>query len=116
MSSRQRTCGRTGAVDQLVGSWRLTRLIGQGAFGEVWEARHHVLDNRFAATKIAVEATYVRLLRQEAIAVDCLDHPNVVTLLDVDPYADPPHLVMELVQGASLERVMDFSPIESLRS
>lgn len=80
--------------------------VGQGSFGQVWRARHHVLD-KVVAIKIPTDAQYVRNLQTEGVAVHGLKHPNIVRALDLDPYSDPPYLIMEYVDGPSLRQVID---------
>lgn len=89
---------------------------GVGSFGEVWRARHHVLGD-VVAIKIPTDAQYVRSLQREGVTVHGLKHPNIVRVIDLDPYATPPYLVMEYVEGPSLREAIDARgadfPIES---
>src|SRR5687768_5683382 len=96
----------TPAPDQRIGEYVLEERIGQGAFGEVWRARHHVWAEQFAAVKIPTDPQYVRQLQREGRAVHGLHHPNVVRALNFDPYADPPYLVTEYVPGVSLRQLL----------
>jgi len=89
-------------IGQKVGEYVLEERVGKGAFGEVWRARHHVWSDRIAAVKIPTDTRYVANLRREGQAVYHLEHPNIVRPLGLDPYADPPYLVMEYVPGTSL--------------
>jgi serine/threonine-protein kinase len=41
------------------------------------------------------------------VAVHGLKHPNIVRAIDMDPYGDPPYLVMEYVEGPSLREAID---------
>ena len=91
-----------GQPDQRVGPWVLERLLGRGAFGEVWKARHHELAGQFAAVKLATDAAYVRYLRNESRITHSLAHEGIVAVLDADPYSDPPYLATEYVDGESL--------------
>src|SRR5437773_1375260 len=54
---------------------------------------------------------------REAQAAAALDHPNIVRMLDADAAHDPPYLVMEYVDGVSLQaavvRTGPFSPGET---
>ena len=79
--------------------------MGAGSFGEVWRARHHVF-GEFVAIKIPTDPKFVRNLQREGVAVHGLRHPNIVRAIDLDPYADPPYLVMEYVDGPSLRQVI----------
>lgn len=90
-----------------VSEYRLEEPLGGGTFGEVWRARHHVWDNEEVAIKLPTEPEYVRYLQQEGIVVHGLRHPNIIRVIGLDPYADPPYLVMELVRGQSLRAAID---------
>ncbi len=93
-----------------VSEYLLEECIGRGTFGEVWRARHHVWDKEHVAIKLPTEPEYVRFLRQEGVMVHGLRHPNIVRVLGLDPYADVPYLVMELVRGPSLRQVLAEHP------
>jgi serine/threonine protein kinase len=92
-----------------VSNYLLESMIGSGSFGQVWRARHHVL-NDVVAVKILTDAQYVRNFRQEGVVVHGLRHPNIVRAMDIDPYADPPYMIMELVDGPALRKVIDDHP------
>lgn len=89
-----------------VSNYILEECRGVGSFGEVWRARHHVLGS-VAAVKIATDPQYVRNLQREGVTIHGLKHPNVVRVIDLDPYADPPYLIMEYVDGPSLREAID---------
>lgn len=76
--------------------------VGRGGFGEVWRAHHHVWQQQRVAIKLPHQADYIRQLQREGLAVQGLEHPNIVKALGFDPFADPPYLVMEFVDGGSL--------------
>ena len=92
-----------------VNNFLLEELIGTGSFGQVWRARHHMFDER-VAIKIPTDAQYVQNLRREGVTIHGLRHPNIVRAIDLDPYADPPYLIMELVPGDSLRQFIDAYP------
>ncbi len=89
-----------------ISNYLLEARIGCGSFGEVWRAKHHVFDE-VVAIKIPTDSQFVRNLQREGVAVHGLRHPNIVRAIDLDPYADPPYLVMEYVDGPSLRAVID---------
>jgi len=89
-----------------VSNYILEERRGEGSFGEVWRARHHVLGD-VVAVKIPTDPQYVRNLQREGVTVHGLKHPNVVRIIDLDPYADPPYLAMEYVDGPSLREAID---------
>jgi serine/threonine protein kinase len=92
-----------------VNNYLLEAQVGAGSFAEVWRARHHVF-NDVVAIKIATDTQYVRYFREEGVVVHGLQHPNIVRALDIDPYADPPYLIMEYVDGPSLRQVLQAFP------
>ena len=87
---------------QRVGEYVLDQVLGRGAFGEVWRARHHVWTDRFAAIKIPTDPNYLRDLQREGFTAPQMSHSNIVRALGFDPYSQPPYLVMEYVPGTSL--------------
>lgn len=103
-----------------VSEYLLERCIGVGTFGEVWSATHHIWKNERVAVKLPTEPEYVRNLQREGLVAHGLRHANIVRVLGLDPYADPPYLVMELVQGPALKQVIaehsGGMPIDSVRT
>jgi class 3 adenylate cyclase/tRNA A-37 threonylcarbamoyl transferase component Bud32 len=88
--------------------WKLERLLGQGGFGEVWLAEHENLKQR-RVLKFCFKAERARALKREATLFRVLrerfgEHPNIVAIHDVF-FAEPPYyLVMDYVDGPSLDR------------
>ncbi|MCC7292421.1 MAG: protein kinase [Phycisphaerales bacterium] len=89
-----------------ISNFLLVERIGAGAFGEVWTARHHVFDQT-VAIKVPTHPDFVRNLQREGVVIHGLQHPNIVRAIDLDPYADPPYLIMEYVAGPSLRRAIE---------
>lgn len=99
-----------------INNYLLDRIVGVGSFGEVWRARHHVLD-QVVAIKIPTDPQYVRNLQREGVAIHELNDANIVRAIDLDPYGDPPYLIMEFIDGPSLREAIDHAgaafPIDS---
>lgn len=93
-----------------VSEYLLEQLLGCGTFGEVWQARHHVWESDRVAIKLPTEPEYVRFLQREGLVVHGLKHANIVRVLGLDPYADVPYMIMELVRGPSLKQVIEEHP------
>lgn len=89
-----------------ISNYLLEARIGAGSFGEVWRARHHVFAEK-VAIKVPTDPQYVRNLQREGVVVHGLKHPNIVRAIDLDPFADPPYFIMELVDGPSLRAAID---------
>ena len=78
--------------------------------GVVYKARDRQLD-RIVALKIlpaakVADAERKRRFVQEAQAASALNHPNIVTIYDIDEADGTDFIAMELVDGASLERLI----------
>ena len=92
---------------EVVAEFRLLRLLGQGAMGQVFAAHDTFLDRTVAlkflptleASSAARERFYI-----EARAVARLQHPNVVTLYRASEENGRPYLVSELIRGKSLDQ------------
>ncbi|RME76287.1 MAG: serine/threonine protein kinase, partial [Planctomycetota bacterium] len=80
----------------------LERRLGEGGFGEVWLAHHHVWRDRRVAVKLPASPEQARLLENEGVLQDLVRHPNAVEVLGLDPTHDPPYLILEYVEGRSL--------------
>jgi serine/threonine-protein kinase len=92
-----------------INNYLLDSRIGTGSFSEVWKANHHVFRDP-VAIKIPTDSQYVRYLQRDGAAIHGLRHPNIVRAIDLDPYADPPYLIMEYVDGPSLRQIIDAHP------
>ncbi|MFO0632667.1 MAG: serine/threonine-protein kinase [Nannocystaceae bacterium] len=95
----------------LLPRYRLVRVLGRGAMGEVWQAHDPRLDRDVAVKPILprLEGGMVASIRiaREARALARLTHPNVVGVYDVGSYDGSQgrgtFIVMELVHGVSLD-------------
>ncbi len=79
----------------------ITRQIGAGGMGEVYEARHAVLPRRFAVKVMRMGSGAARFL-QEAMVTTRLAHPNIVEVVDFKVVGEHHCLVMELLEGEDL--------------
>jgi eukaryotic-like serine/threonine-protein kinase len=91
----------------LAGKYRLTRKIGQGGMGAVYEAEHLRLGQKVAAKvmlpEIAKQSETAYRFEYEARAAAKLRGRHTVRVLDVDTTPEGLHyLVMELLEGRSL--------------
>ena len=97
-----------------LGRYELTRVLGKGAMGVVYEGRDPNLDRRVAIKTVKVEnlseeaaAEYEHRFRTEARSAARLQHPNIVSVYDSDRDGDTAFLVMEYIQGDDLKHHLD---------
>jgi serine/threonine-protein kinase len=93
-----------------VSEYVLDEQLGAGSFGQVWKAHHHMWKEEVVAIKIPTDSQFVRNLQKEGLTIHGLNHPNIVRAIGLDPYADIPYLVMELVEGCALRQLIDEHP------
>jgi serine/threonine protein kinase len=93
-----------------VGSYRVTKLLGEGGMGRVYHVVHTSLERAYALKvlrDVVIErdpAATQQFLREARLAAR-IHHPNIVDVVDFGHLDDGrPYLVMELLEGESLER------------
>ncbi|RZU53836.1 serine/threonine-protein kinase [Krasilnikovia cinnamomea] len=99
----------------LDGRYRLVDRLGEGGMSVVWRAHDDVLGRDVAvkvlSPRLAADAPLVRRIHLEARAAAGLRHPNIVQVYDYgqqhsDDGRSFPYVVMELVEGRSLEQLL----------
>ncbi len=90
--------------------YRVLELLGVGGMGVVYRAAHRLMD-RVVALKVihrrlADRPAFVEHFRREVQAIARLEHPNIVTAHDADRAGDVHFLVMEYVEGITLDRLV----------
>jgi serine/threonine protein kinase/tetratricopeptide (TPR) repeat protein len=100
---------------QTISHYRILQPLGQGGMGIVYEAedtrlgRHVAI--KFMPPAMAANRDAVDRFQREARAASSLNHPNICTLLDIGSSDDRPFLVMELLEGKTLNRHMAGQPL-----
>jgi serine/threonine-protein kinase len=95
-----------------VGQYVIQDLLGRGGMGAVYLAEHLELHRQVAVKVLApgrgedARLATERFLR-EARAAAALDHPNIVRIFDVARHNNAPYLVMEYVEGETLQQTLD---------
>ena len=90
-------------------AYRLTRLIGRGGMGAVYEGQHLRLSKRVAvklmAPELAAHGEAMARFRREAEVTSQLGHPHIVQVFDFGvSKAGAPYLVMEYLEGEDLDQ------------
>lgn len=95
--------------DVVAGKYEITRLLGRGGMGLVFEAVHRKLDQRVALKFLLADDTNpadsIARFEREARAAARLQSPHVVRVMDVDVTSDGMHfIVMEYLEGHDLAK------------
>ena len=93
-----------------LGNYRVLDRLGRGGMSHVFLAEHALLGKRVAvkvlSDSLRADPGARRRFVREARAAATLNHPNIITVFDVDMAHDPPFLVMEHVDGVSLQEAV----------
>jgi serine/threonine protein kinase/Tol biopolymer transport system component len=106
----------TNGGDRLIaGKYRLKEVLGEGGLGVVWRAHDESLGRDVAIKEVRppigidaeqVTSLYTRTLREARAAAKLAD-PGIVVIHEVVHENDRPWIVMELVQGRTLQQIID---------
>ncbi|WP_035058900.1 protein kinase domain-containing protein [Andreprevotia chitinilytica] len=94
-----------------IGKYKVSAELGRGSSGIVYLASDGFLGRQVAVKQLSPEnlgnpekrRRQIQQMRTEASLVGQLKHPHIVSLLDADMDAEVPYVVMEYVEGRSLE-------------
>jgi serine/threonine protein kinase len=105
--------GLNAAVGEVIGGYRLERLIGAGSTSQVFLGAHVRLGRKSAIKILAAQLLdnqdVVSRLLQEARVVNDIRHPNIIDIVDFIETESPRRvaLVMEYIDGPSLKTLRD---------
>jgi eukaryotic-like serine/threonine-protein kinase len=100
-----------------LGPYEIRSALGAGGMGEVYRARDTRLDREVAIkvlpAEVATDTSLKQRLEREAKAVSKLSHPHICTLHDIGHHDGTDYIVMELLQGETLEQRLKKGPLPS---
>lgn len=97
-----------------IGKYKITSILGKGAMGIVYRALDPDINREVAVKTIRFdlvseegdrEEMMERFMR-EAQAAGKLTHPNIITIYDVGREEEMTYIVMQLIEGRSLQKVI----------
>jgi serine/threonine-protein kinase len=99
-----------GWVGQRLGKYEIQAELGRGGMGIVYRGYDAALRRPVAIKVLPPQLTYdaqfVQRFQQEAILAANLRHPNIVTIYDVGQEGDVYYIVMEYLEGITLEALL----------
>ncbi len=92
------------------GRYAVIEPVGSGGMAEVYRARDELLGREVAikvlSERLARDPTFVERFRREAQSAAGLSHPNIVSLYDYGSEGDTYFIVMEYIEGRTLDEVI----------
>lgn len=108
-------------VGRQLGHYQILELLGAGGMGQVFLAHDTRLNRRVAlkllSTGLTTDEERRRRFRQEALSASALNHPNILTIYEIQDENDQPFMAAEFVAGVTLRARMrgrKLSPAEAL--
>jgi len=97
-----------------IGKYEIFSILGKGAMGIVYKALDPDIDRQVAIKTIRFDLTsdttdneeIMQRFIREAQAAGRLSHPNIITIFDVGREKDLTYIVMQFIEGPSLQRLI----------
>jgi Tol biopolymer transport system component len=102
-------------VGKTVGHYQLAAKLGAGGMGLVYRAYDLILHRdvalKFLTPDLAGEPKAVERFEREARAAASINHPNICTIYEVGEHEGRPFIVMELLEGETLNYRIGNRPV-----
>jgi len=97
-------------IGKIISHYRVLDKIGAGGMGVVYEAEDTKLKRKAALKFLSTNLTQNRdaktRFEREAQAAAALNHPNIVTIYEINEFEDQTYIAMEYVKGETLKEII----------
>ena len=99
-----------------LGPYQIESALGSGGMGDVFVARdtrlHRAVAIKVLKSSLSDERLGAARFEREARAIAALNHPNICAIYDVGHEGEHQFLVMELLEGQTLEHRLTAGPLD----
>ena len=99
-----------------LGRYEIRSRLGAGGMGEVYLAQDTKLDRKVALkilpAALSANQDRMRRFRQEAKAASALNHPNIITIYEIEQMDSVKFIATELIEGETLRQRMRSAPMK----
>ncbi|NWF99028.1 MAG: protein kinase [Nitrospirae bacterium] len=97
--------------NRMIGKYSVTNEIGHGGAGIVFKGAHSVLNMPVAIKmlthEMSMDPDFIELFRNEAKTIALMNHPNIVKVYDIEEAYKTIFIIMEYLEGATLDNVLE---------
>jgi len=98
-------------IGKTLGSYQIVSQLGRGGMGVVYLATDQKLQRKVALKilprDLTDDPTRLRRFKQEARAASALNHPNILTIFEIEERDGQHYIATEFIEGATLRELLE---------